>query len=294
MNWQTQTTFLSVLIVFDTCCQQSVFSQPGSEIPLPPLPIDCSLVLCLAPDCPNPVTPEGQCCPICPPPNCDLVKCRSVKCTNSYIPPGQCCPICPDCHAVTCPVPLCANPKLKPGDCCLTCEDSKCKFEGCVNFLTDGRVQWAPSPCFLCQCDEAQNQKYCGIFDCFFITEEDCFGYPVVTKPNECCPRCDFGIPDDTCGVVPQIHGERQISVSAMPGSTSCNKTITRHTCDKIGFRSEGKTYRCSEVQGRRSVRFDQNCPLIWGIYDDVTRCRVVEDEDLVVGCDLVVQPESN
>ena len=29
-------------------------------------PIDCNLVDCAVPDCPNPVVPEGQCCPVCP------------------------------------------------------------------------------------------------------------------------------------------------------------------------------------------------------------------------------------
>ena len=27
---------------------------------------DCSAVLCLRPDCPNPVVPEGECCGVCP------------------------------------------------------------------------------------------------------------------------------------------------------------------------------------------------------------------------------------
>ena len=280
-------------MVFNTCCQQSVFCQPGGEVTLPSLPVDCRLVLCAELNCSNPVTPEGQCCPICPP-NCDLVQCGVVDCKNSYVPPGQCCHICPDCSAVTCPRPLCANPKHKPGDCCLTCEDSKCKFEGCVNFLTDGQVQWAPNPCSICRCNEAQNQKFCGVFDCFFPTEEDCFGYPVVTKPNECCPKCDFGVPDGTCAVVPRIYGEQDILVSAKPGSSSCSKTIIKRTCDKIGFRFEGKKYRCDEVEGRKAVRFDQNCPLSLGVYNDVISCRAVQDDDLVVGCDLVVEPESN
>ena len=276
MNWLT--TFLSVLMVFDACCQQSVLSQPG--------PIGC---VCVPPECANPITVEGQCCPVCPPPNCDPAQCGPVECSNSYILPGSCCPICPDCSHVTCPRPLCANPKYKPGDCCATCEDSLCKFEGCVSFLTDGQVQWAPSPCSLCQCNKELNQKYFGVTDCYFIREEDCFGYPVVTKPDECCPRCDFGVPDDTCQVVPQILGKQDISVSATPGYSSCNKTIIKKTCDKIGFRSGGKKYRCSQVEGRRVVRFDQNCPLSWGVYNDVTSCRAVEDDDLVVGCDLVV-----
>ena len=38
---------------------------------LPPIepiikpPIDCSIVLCAVPDCLDPVTPVGLCCPIC-------------------------------------------------------------------------------------------------------------------------------------------------------------------------------------------------------------------------------------
>lgn len=29
-------------------------------------PVDCSTVLCERPDCANPFTPPGECCPVCP------------------------------------------------------------------------------------------------------------------------------------------------------------------------------------------------------------------------------------
>ena len=285
MNWCI--TLQIVLMVFSTSQQWFVFSRTEDEVTLSP-PINCKLALCAIPDCPNPITPKGQCCPVCVP-DCSLVLCAAPDCENSFTPPGQCCPICPDCSAVLCPRPLCANPKVKPGDCCPTCEDSNCKFEGCVNFFSNGGVRWSPSPCFICQCNEELNQKICAIIDCFFPTQEDCFGYPIITKPNECCPRCDFGVPDDTCRVVPQIFGEQNITVTTTPGSKSCSKRIIRRTCDKLGFRSQGRKFRCDQVEGSRALRFDKNCPLNIATYTDVIRCNIIQDDSVNVGCDLIV-----
>ena len=42
-------------------------------------------------------------------------------------------------------------------------------------------------------------------------------------------------------------------------------------------------------VEGRKMTSFDQNCPISRVMYSDVTRCRIVEDSTLFIGCDLVV-----
>lgn len=308
-------TSLLSLLVLVSAGQQLVLSQPESRITLPP--IDCRLVLCARPNCSNPVTPKGQCCPICPP-DCTLVQCAAPDCPNPVTLPGKCCPECPDCSAilclkppcpnpvtlpgkccpvcpldcstVLCPRPLCANPTLKPGQCCPSCDDSNCKFKGCVSFLPNGDARWAPTPCSLCRCNKELNQQFCATFDCFFPSKEDCFGHPVITKPNECCPTCDFGVPDNKCKVVPQLFGRQNITVSATPGAKSCSKAIVKSTCDKFVFRSGGEKFRCDPVEGRRLLRFGKRCPLNKATYTDVTRCKVVRDDSVVAGCDLTVE----
>lgn len=66
-----------------------------------PLPVDCSVVLCLLPDCPDGIliTPRGQCCPMCVqrPSYCAGIRCYQTECFYGweiYMPYGQCCPIC--------------------------------------------------------------------------------------------------------------------------------------------------------------------------------------------------------
>ncbi len=300
----------AVLCKKPTC--SNPITPPGKCCPECP---DCSAVLCLKPDCPNPITPPGECCPQCPDcsrvrckkptcknpvtppgkccpqcPDCSAVLCKKPTCPNPITPPGECCPQCPDCSAVLCPRPLCANPTLPPGECCPTCDDSNCKFKGCVNFQSNGEAQWSPSPCFICVCNKELNQQFCAIIDCVFLTKKDCFGYPVVTRPNECCPRCDFGVPDDTCKLVPQVFGRQNITVSATPGTRACSKTVVKRTCDKLAFRSKGKKFRCDPVEGKRVINFEKRCPLCKATYTDVTRCKIVQDDDVITGCDLFIK----
>lgn len=208
--------------------------------------------------------------------------------SSSVVPP----PPPPHCWGKRCPRPLCANPVTPPGQCCPSCENSNCKFKGCVNFRPGGGVRWAETPCIVCQCDVARNQKFCFIIDCFFPTREQCFGRPVITRPNECCPTCDFGVPPRRCGLVPQVFGRQNITVSSQPGfgRRNCTEQVVRKGCDKIGFRAGKRRFRCQPIKGKRLVRFDQSCPLCVGTYRDNVRCRAVRDDDLIVGCDLIVK----
>ena len=197
----------------------------------------------------------------------------------------------PDCSRVTCRRPLCADPVIPPGECCPSCENSSCKFEGCVNFLSDGRVQWQPAdPCITCFC--INNSTVCLAVGCRLLREEDCFGFPVVTKPGECCPSCNFSIPARRCAAVPQVFSQRNITVTEEGNSittNSCSRQIVKRTCDKVGFRAFGRKFRCAPVQGKRFVRFDRMCPLRFGLFRDVVVCRPVRDNNVIVGCDLVV-----
>ena len=125
-------------------------------------------------------------------------------------------------------------------------------------------------------------------------TEAECLGYPVVKKPNRCCTECNFGVPDDTCEVVPQVSlpggGRDEIQITASRGRQSCSNLITPSTCDKAAFHSGNKKFHCEPVEGKKTASFDQNCPISKAMYTDVTRCGIVEDSTLFVGCDLVVE----
>lgn len=192
-----------------------------------------------------------------------------------------------DCSRVTCSRALCADPVIPPGECCPSCENSSCKFEGCVNFLSDGRVQWQPDPCVTCFC--VDNSTICGSIGCRPLREEDCFGFPVVTKPGECCLSCNFSIPARRCAAVPQVFSQRNITVTEERNPNSCSRQIVKRTCDKVDFRAFGRKFRCAPVQGGRFVRFDRMCPLRFGFFRDVVACRPVRDNNVIVGCDLVV-----
>ena len=194
----------------------------------------------------------------------------------------------PDCSRVRCRRrPLCADPVIPPGQCCPSCENSSCRFEGCVNFLSNGQPQWQPDPCLFCSC--SNNRTICAAIGCRFLKEEDCFGFPVVTKPGECCPSCNFSIPARKCAAVPQVFSQRNITVTEEGRSNSCSRQIVKRTCDKIGFRAFGRKFRCVPLQGKRGVRFGRTCPLCFGFFRDVVICRAVRDNSIVVGCDLVV-----
>ena len=193
-----------------------------------------------------------------------------------------------DCSRVRCRRPLCANPVTPPGECCPSCENSGCKFEGCVNFRSNGEPLWQPSPCFQCSCSD--NETICAIIDCFALSKEDCFGRPVITRPWECCPSCDFGTPDDRCSAVPipkSFGGLSNITVSN--GFRSCSREVILHTCTPRAFRSRGKKFRCEPRESKRPVKFEKGCPLCVGFYQDVVRCKAVRDDDEIVGCDLFV-----
>ncbi len=150
---------------------------------------------------------------------------------------------CPQCAGVKCRTPLCADPVTPPGQCCPTCANSQCKFEGCVQLLPE--VSWRRVPCQRCRC--MNGKTICGQRDYPFTTNrpfpfnllpqpEDCFGNPVLpfpASPSVCCPRCDFGVPENECQVVPS---ERR-SVSLSVGSSTCSGSFVEHKCviEKMG-----------------------------------------------------------
>ena len=112
----------------------------------------CALVNCARPLCANgaqPITPEGECCPIClPGQDCTIVLCSSPNCgpfDTIVTPPGECCPQCQiNCALVPpCEVPLCPpnkKPVVPEGQCCpvcqLDCSNALCIPPNCRKFET--------------------------------------------------------------------------------------------------------------------------------------------------------------
>ena len=200
-----------------------------------------------------------------------------------------------DCRRAKCPFPpLCANPYIPPGECCPSCENSGCMFKGCVQFIGEldpesGSlpVQWKPEGCITCTCQN--NNTLCGGLGCpvgFPPPPDPCFGYPTTTKPWECCPVCDFGISDTKCGVVPAQN--RTFSLKS--GDSICSETVVEHRCDKRGILTRrGKRFACEPVYRKRQVEITGCVPFTHVSYQDVVRCKKVQDNDLDVGCDLFI-----
>ncbi len=195
------------------------------------------------------------------------------------------------CVGVKCPRPLCADPITPRGQCCPTCAHSRCKFEGCVQLKP--RLTWYPNPCSPSICREGRTIR--GIVDCFpqtNIQPEDCFGFPVSPMqptPTRCCPRCEFGVPENACRAVPSEEESFIIKHS----TSTCRGSLTVHECDKIGYREDGKIFRCDPVLGSRSIpTTGRGCdPFKRVTYEDTISCKPVEDDTVNAdGCDLVVR----
>ncbi len=208
-----------------------------------------------------------------------------------------CCYGSTNCQRVRCPTPLCANPTVPPGECCPTCENSGCKFEGCVQFIEgpgDQDVIWKPSGgCIDCFCRD--NQTLCGgvgcpigpIFPPNVEPPDPCFGFPQTRKPWECCPVCNYSLPENQCIVVPAQR--RNVTLTSL--GQSCEASIVEHQCNKRGFlRRNGQRYRCRPVFRERTERLSQCFPFTRITYRDVIRCKAERNDNLDVGCDLFIE----
>ena len=221
--------------------------------------------------CPNPIDCNG--CKTCRQ-DCRAVSCIVPPCPNPIVAPGECCGTCErDCRTVRCGRPLCVNPTYKPGACCPSCEDDVCKFRGCVVNASAGI--WKPDHCTTCRC--ASNGTAiscvgtpCGVFNCS--------GRRLRTVPGNCCPTCDYGIPDRKCGVVP--HKKRSIIVRR--GSKLITTTIILHKCDKSFIKKRNKILSCVPKYGKRIKQGQPNIK-----YWDVIRCRPIHWS---ATCELFVQ----
>ncbi|XP_061107394.1 kielin/chordin-like protein [Conger conger] len=144
--------------------------------------VTCVPVACSPTSCRNPITPLGQCCPVCTG-RCKHKgqvyesgatfdspsdRCRSCTCLNEAV----------TCHRKPCPQ-QCSHP-VPSGGCCPACDG--CLYEG-VQYTSTQTFTPAANPCQRCSCVR-------GSVAC---TPQVCPPTPClnpVTPPNQCCAKC--------------------------------------------------------------------------------------------------------
>lgn len=183
-----------------------------------------------------------------------------------------------DCNRDECPPPLCADAVRVDGQCCETCDNSSCLYRGCVHFGAFG-PQWYPDPCTLCGChggEEVCTEIVCDV--------PECFGFPLVTDPDACCPRCDFGIAEDKCAPVPV----RNVSLYATLGDSSqCQYEVTIHECDKQFLLKNGKVHQCIGKKRAKPIVTNDCEDIRKVIVEDTTSCRVRRPRAPIADLDL-------
>ncbi|KAH3728063.1 hypothetical protein DPMN_054010, partial [Dreissena polymorpha] len=148
--------------------------------------VRCAPPPCPFQSCPNPITPQGQCCPKCDN-DCKYLgvtyrhrqsfespsdRCMNCTCENTMV----------QCNPVKCPrqdLP-CRNPITPLGQCCPT-QCPTCIAEG-REYMTGERWTSLLDPCEVCVCEE-------GVASC---TREQCprtceHG---TRRPGQCCSQC--------------------------------------------------------------------------------------------------------
>ena len=137
-----------------------------------------------------------------------------------------------------------------------------------------------PGPCKLCYCLEGE--EVCIMYRCMY---PGMCHYGGVTKagykPDICCPRCKYNVPEQECRVVP--YNEKYYSTYVL-GNQCFGKAI-EYKCDKVGYRKGGKKFRCVEERGEMHVFMGKCYPIP---YNTVVSCKAVEDPMLshAEGCD--------
>ena len=192
---------------------------------------------------------------------------------------------------VICPQPLCADPVIQPGESCPSCSKSQCMFRGYIQYEPNQKVTWMPDPCMRCRC--YRGREICAMYGCngYPETANQCLNSGPLTKlgyrPYVCCPRCDFGVPEQACLAVPS----KWKSFSTMNGhGNRCSGTAIEYKCDKAGYRKGGKKFRCVEERRRSKLNLTGfRCKPM--SYYGVVSCKAVEDPTLkrAEGCDMYI-----
>ncbi len=161
-----------------------------------------------------------------------------------------------------CPFPT----NVSDNNPCGTCDHSECKFEGCVyySFFT----YWKPERCTTCFCNGGR--KRCYAESC---QQPECYGYPARRRPGECCEECDYGIPKNECGLIPN-------SVSWVSYRSDYLKTchkVVKHKCYRPYVFNEEKWYKCEAKEGWTTVSTNEGCGhLVSQYHKDKVSCNKV------------------
>lgn len=180
------------------------------------------------------------------------------------------------CDRDRCPIPTCANPDFSVDTCCGSCSQSKCIFRGCVQYGAFGPTWW-PNPCKSCQCT-SEGLEDCITENCSRTSNNQCetLGYRIVRPPGACCPKCDYGIPSNSC--VPVRAKKENLTVSI--GKSKCEIEVVLHGCDKQFVLRDGSHYYCQPVKQNRAIKLrdagEGDCELFRRVViRDVRQCRV-------------------
>uniref|UniRef100_A0A3Q1GG99 VWFC domain-containing protein n=1 Tax=Acanthochromis polyacanthus TaxID=80966 RepID=A0A3Q1GG99_9TELE len=156
--------------------------------------VQCSHMRCPNPACERPVTPPGECCPVCT--GMCLYHGREYQSRSTFTSPTDPCSSCscmfPDGQSLAmspnpCPKLNCTHQVTDPGTCCPLVDVS---FSGCIyggEERAEGSSWFADStPCMNCMCVD-------GVTTC---SEVQCppvvclSGQKQVKPPGKCCPEC--------------------------------------------------------------------------------------------------------
>ena len=154
------------------------------------------------------------------------------------------------CDYASCPPLACADPDYSRDHCCGDCSRSKCRLQGRVVYGAHF-TEWYPSPCTRCTCSHS-GEAICVNETCP-ASSRNCekMGYRLERRSGECCPRCDYGVPADSCQLV-KTHNAT-ITAKTDDGE-ECTTTVTLHSCDKTIVTTKRGQFVCIQTNGDRII----------------------------------------
>ena len=153
------------------------------------------------------------------------------------------------CNYAKCPTyNTCADPDYTTDPCCGDCSKSKCQFHGCVKFGPHGPT-WHPTPCLTCVCKDGQTHCTNISSTCPDCEEQR---YRAKYVEGQCCPVCDYGIANDSCGLIRVRNHTIKVSKD---NQDECNVSVTEHGCDKPMFTRNNVQYRCKAIESVHIVK---------------------------------------
>ncbi|XP_063753849.1 kielin/chordin-like protein isoform X3 [Eleginops maclovinus] len=177
----------------------------------------CMHVSCPSVSCVRPVTPPGECCPVCT--GVCLYRGKEYQSGSSFTSPSDSCSSCSclneavNCQKRPCPV-RCSHPV--PSDtCCPVCDS--CLYEGVVHSHSHTFTA-SSNPCQRCTC--VRGTVTCVPLGC---PPTPCFR--PVTKPGQCCPECTVCILDGqefTDGQIWTLRSNHCSTCSCQAGEVQC------------------------------------------------------------------------